>query len=340
MLRSRPKCMLMFLVLLAAIFLITGAWTSVAAKVITLKFAANTPTTHPNYKYYMTFFDKVVKDSNGQVEFKYFWGKSLLKGSEMAEGVGTGTVDMGEIQSNWDVKLEPTLKIVFLPFLWDNHFHLQRAADARLKEYAAGLYKKHNVKLLNYCSSGAQNWWHRTKFFKTPADFKGENMRGLGGYVSEAMKLMGASVMSIGTFEVLTALQRGMVDGVGTAAPSLPTYGWEKYCKYGTFADWAQTPRGFGINIGVWNRLPKKIQNIIAKAAEEFEDYHYKVLAKDDYEVYFNNWTRRGFKGYKLTPAEKKVFKQALKPLYDKAVKQYGGVAKWHLDLAKKTSKE
>ena len=63
----------------------------------------------------MKFFDQVVKDSNGEVEFKYYWGSALLKGAEIAEGVGTGTVDMGEIQTNWDVQLEPSLKIAFLP---------------------------------------------------------------------------------------------------------------------------------------------------------------------------------------------------------------------------------
>ena len=311
-----------------------------ADEVTKLKVALNTPTTHPNYKYYVRYFDNLVNRSKGQLELKYYWGAALLKGPEITQGIGTGTVDMGEIQSNWDAKLDRTLNCAMVPFLFDDHDHYLRVVKSGLFDYYAKVYAKQNVKLLCLTSSGAQNWWSRTKFFKKPEDFKGVDIRGLGGYSSEGLKIFGANVISLSTYEVITALQRGMVDAVGTAAPSLPTYGWEKHLHYGTFSDWGETPRGFGINMDIWNRLPRNIQTVFMDAANEFMDDHIAALSRDDYQVYFDDWIKKGYYGYKLTRAEKEGFKKALAPLYQKMEKEYGETAKWMLDVVAKNRKQ
>lgn len=50
------------------------------------------------------FLDEVTAQTKGAVEFKIFWGESLLKGSEILKGVGDGIVDSGLVNVAYSPK--------------------------------------------------------------------------------------------------------------------------------------------------------------------------------------------------------------------------------------------
>ncbi len=172
--------------------------------------AANTWVFHPFPR-----FQKLIEErSGGRLVLKTKVG--LFPPKEVIHAVIGGQVEMGFERTPW---LSGTFPLwdLSLPFFWDNIFEYESFInDPRMVEIDKKTYgEKGLVKIADICIEALDGIF-AGKPIRTLADFKGMKIR-TGGYIpTVALKMMGAKPLTMGTTEILEALQRGTVDAIQT----------------------------------------------------------------------------------------------------------------------------
>ena len=69
--------------------------TSVAAKTVVLKMAMYQPAKHAFVNFYQSMLPKVEEITGGRVKVKLFHSSTLLKSTNICEGINKGVADMG-----------------------------------------------------------------------------------------------------------------------------------------------------------------------------------------------------------------------------------------------------
>jgi TRAP-type C4-dicarboxylate transport system substrate-binding protein len=101
-------------------------------------------------------------------------------------------------------------------------------------------------------------------------DLTGYKMRATGTY-RPLFRALGATTINIKSSEVITAIQRGTVDGFGFTDVSLPAIGLHKITKYRVQPNFYQTNTVETINLASWKALTQSQKDALNRMAIEFE---------------------------------------------------------------------
>jgi TRAP-type C4-dicarboxylate transport system substrate-binding protein len=105
---------------------------------------------------------------------------------------------------------------------------------------------------------------------KTGLDLTGLKIRSTGLYNPFLVK-MGATTIVMAPGDVYAGLQRGVVDGLAWPWGSVAKYGWEKFLKYRIKPDFFGASQPLLVNLDKWKSLSKSQQDLLTKAARDFE---------------------------------------------------------------------
>jgi TRAP-type C4-dicarboxylate transport system substrate-binding protein len=188
--------------------------------------AANTWAFHP----YPRFQKLLEKNSGGRFILKTKVG--LYPPKEVIHAVKAGRVEIGWERTPW---LSGTFPLwdLSLPFFWDSVFEYEAFLnDPRMIAINKKTFAEHGLVKIAEIQSATTDGIFAKKPIMTVADFKGLKIRTAGVIPTYALKLMGASPLTIATTEILEALQRGTVDaiqtsrgwGMGFGLPDVATY--------------------------------------------------------------------------------------------------------------------
>jgi TRAP-type C4-dicarboxylate transport system substrate-binding protein len=101
-------------------------------------------------------------------------------------------------------------------------------------------------------------------------DLSGYKMRATGTY-RPLFRALGATTINIKSSEIITAVQRGTVDGFGFTDVSLPAIGLHKVTKYRVKPNFYQTNNVLTANLNSWAALTKAQKDLIERTAIEYE---------------------------------------------------------------------
>jgi len=264
---------------------------------------------------------------------QYYGAEQMLSFPELLDGVRTGAADIGAITPNFNSFDEPKLGAVEMPFLLNNlDAHIY--AVPKLKPlYAEILEKQFNQKLLclhNYTGMALIS----TKPVKTMEDWNGMLVQSISPVISSIIEALGGSPVSGQPYtESYSLLEKGTVDGVITAPAAMRIFALTDVAKYMTSAYMVPALHGFSINLDAWNKLPKKIQDILAEEAQKQSDVIDQWLKGEwikDHEAI----AAAGVTIYKVPQAEIDRWKAACQPVIDELMATYGDFGKKVMDIA------
>jgi TRAP-type C4-dicarboxylate transport system substrate-binding protein len=101
-------------------------------------------------------------------------------------------------------------------------------------------------------------------------NLKGLKMRATGTY-RPLFRALGATTINIKTSEVITAIQRGTVDGFGFTDVSLPAIGLHTVTKYRVQPNFYQTNTVETVNLASWKALSQAQKDMLNRMAIEYE---------------------------------------------------------------------
>lgn len=286
----------------------------VKAETFTIKAVVAWPKTASEYKAFQTFQDAVdqlvAKKAPGELRIQYIGGPEAVKTQDQVQAAQRGMVDMVFTTNAYYVSILPEVDCLKLSSY--------TPAEERVNgawAYMNSLHEKIGLYYVARLGLGNQFHLYLKKPIKT-ADLKGLNIRVSPMYL-QVIKALGGNPVVIPPTEVYVALERNVVDGYCWPAVGIRDWGWDKQTKYMVDPGFYQVPNPLVMNLKTWNKLPKKLQDIITEAATESEKKvvaMFADLAKKERPIL----TKEGIQIITLPPAEKEKF---LKVAYDEGWK-------------------
>jgi TRAP-type C4-dicarboxylate transport system substrate-binding protein len=280
----------------------------------------------PGGTYVQGFFDPwfsaIEERTGGRVKIEAHWGEELVKSVESYTAIKTGIIDIAQVP------------VMSLP----NDFPMDMVCGFTSYDilcYGRGqvwweLYQQFpemrneykGVKVLWLGTAGNTYVGTVKKEVKTLEDMKGTKFASPGGWDAERWQALGATPVTIGPADFVSALQNGILDGTPIAPFALHDFKLGEILHYITLVPVYPTLFAGLISIDKWNSMPADVQNILEGMTSEFikknDDFQNK-LAQDRLQS-----AEEEFGMHLITPSSQELARwvTADKPVFDKFIAQ------------------
>ncbi len=287
-------------------------------KPMILKAAIDNPSTDIKARTIKRMGDLIEKKSDGRVKFEYFYGGSLIKKPAFVDGVAKGIADISTGPTGFVSGKIPELS----PFEIFGAYDLSKYPDMTKAIWPTltELFARENIYPIMLQYTGNNIFCHRTKFLKTPADWKGLKMRMAGRWQSTLAEMWGASPLFMPPGDLYLVLQRGTVDGFLLIFDIV--YGLKLYevAPYITDTALSNTIEPVTMNLDKWKALSKEDQAIFKSVAKEVEFWNHGETLKVVEDIK-KDIMAKGGKIYELNKEEKSLYMKDVKKLEPEVAK-------------------
>jgi len=320
------KILSVFLVVLIAIFVLTGSPSKVSAAPIVMRLAETHPQDYPTTKGDYEFARLVKERSNGRIVIEVFHSKQLGEEAAVIEQVQLGAIDMTRVSISAVSSFVRDLDAFQLPYLYRDAAHMWKVLDGPIGQEILKKHEAFNFVGVGWFESGSRNFYTK-KQVKTVSDLKGMKIRVQQAPLMVGMvQALGAVATPLPYGEVYSALQTGVVDGAENNWPSYLTTSHFEVAKYWISDEHTRVPE---ITVGskkIFDKLSKEDYALILKAMKDTQPYQFKLWV--DFEKVAEKAVRdRGSIITEVSPQEKQKFMDAMKPVYDKQPPEIMAVA-------------
>lgn len=174
-----------------------------------------TSAAQPSYKMLERIAKEFGEVTNGELTFKLNVGGSLpIPAANITQAVGDGLIEIAG--DGFYTSSIPIGGIAFLPMLLGTREEFETGYRI-LEPYLAEAYESRGVKLIGHYSYPLQTMFANAKVASLE-DLKGRRTRVTSAEQAEFVRRLGANPVTIGTPEVASSLQRGLINVIFTAS--------------------------------------------------------------------------------------------------------------------------
>jgi len=301
---------------------------------ITIKIGTSPPAEHPENVGAFEIEKRIEQAAGDRVDVQVFPNRQLGDQRTMVENMRAGLLDMTWVTVGFFGSYEPILNIIESGYLFDSEAHAYKVFDGPLGDEIKKRVEKHNVKLLGFFEAGVRELTNNVRPVFTPKDLQGLKIRvPQSKYHLKSLQLMGANAVSMSFAELYTALQQGVVDGQENPLAIIHDTHLYEVQKYLSLTDHLLLMHMVMFSDKRWDKLPNDIQNIVREAVKGAEPIQRK--AQRDKDASLLSVLKE--KGMKVNTADKAAFKEAVLPLRQEAINEYGDTAKQWFEIIDNT---
>jgi TRAP-type C4-dicarboxylate transport system substrate-binding protein len=269
--------------------------------------------------------ENISARTNGRCKVELFWSDSLVPMFESMDAVRLGSAEMATFPFGPFGGMDVRFASSEMP-LYYNTIDAQVEAQAALMPAYSGVFEeKFNQKCVMVRSIIPLAPGSAKKPIKTLADWNGILIQTISPAVTAIVENFGAVGAPASPLDVYELLQKGTVDAT---IQSLGKYYeaklWE-VCDYLTNCLFISASAATTINLDVWNKMPKDIQDIILDEATKAQD-EIKTLTLTIYHTYLDELAAN-MEVYNLPAAERQVWQEKLQPVVDGMLASMGDFA-------------
>ena len=147
---KRSNFIHLLIIFCAALMLLGILAPAAMAKKLTVRFAWYMPPNTATDKQGTTVAKEIESLSHGQIQVQTYPSGSLLKASNIAQGLTNNTANMGIFAMHWWSTQEPSLEWDTIPFLIDDAGALLKALHGKLGEDVNKTLNKHGVQIVGW----------------------------------------------------------------------------------------------------------------------------------------------------------------------------------------------
>ena len=234
---------------------------------------------------FQRFVAKVNEEGKGVVQIQYMGGPEVVPPPQQAQAVRRGVIDMQYGPGTYYLGDMPEVDAWVGSTVSAMEARKNGGFEVMQKVYE----KKLGAYLLAHIDSGVDFHIYLTEEPKRTEDggidLTGVKLRSQPIY-REFFDALGATSVSVPVPEVYTALERGVVDGVGWPLVGIQDLSWDKFLKYRVDPAFFQTDLCVIMNVDKWNGLSDEAKQLLTKVATEYEqesyDHYQTVIAETD----------------------------------------------------------
>jgi tripartite ATP-independent transporter DctP family solute receptor len=242
-------------------------WIAKAAPEFSLKYANNSPVSHPLTIRTMEAMERIKLQSNGRVEIQVFPNNQLGSDTDMLSQLRSGAIEFFTLSGLILATLVPVASINGIGFAWASYDQIWPAMDGGLGAYIrAQIAKSGLVAFEKQYDNGFRQITSSTRPIKTAEDLKGFKIRVPPSPLWTSMfKAFDAAPTSINFSETYSALQTKVVEGQENPLAIISAAKLYEVQKYLSQTNHMWDGFWFLANGKAWDALPADVQALIAK---------------------------------------------------------------------------
>jgi tripartite ATP-independent transporter DctP family solute receptor len=276
------------------------------------------PDDYPTVQAVRHMGEELSKATGGKHSIKVFSKSALGNEKDTIEQTKLGAIAMTRVNVAPMNNICPATMVPTMPFLFRSTEHMRKVLDGAIGEEILKDCEAQGFVGLAFYDSGARSIYTVKKPIKTLADAKGLKVRVQQSdlWVS-LLEAMGANATPMPYGEVYTALKTGLVDAAENNYPSYESSRHFEVAKYYNKTEHSMAPEILLFSKKVWDTLSADEQKQIRVAAKESVTYMRKLW--DERETKSLAIVKAG--GAEIVDVDKASFQNAMKPVYDKFLK-------------------
>lgn len=272
----------------------------------------------------LRFGELLSEATDGRFEVRVYPSNQLASGNQQTavEMVQNGDIEMSMFGMTVLSFVDDRLAVVNMPFL----IHSTDDADkyifdteAESRKLLDGILEENKMISVAFGEAGFRQITNSKKEIHSPADMNGLKFRVLGTcpMFFDLYTELGANPTSINMSDVFTSLQQGVVDGQENAIDTTNSYKLQEVQKYLTCWNGVYDAVSFQASPVFWGTLSADDQAVVKKCAEQAMAEQVTSVRNSEAEI-LKEFEDVGMTVTVLTDEEVSVFKEAVKPVYEK----------------------
>ncbi len=262
--------------------------------------------------------ERLKQLTGGKHSVRVFNNSALGSEKDTIEQTKIGALAMTRVNIAPMNNICPETQVPTMPFLFRSKQHMRQVLDGPIGEEILAACAPQGFIGLAYYDSGARSLYTAKKPVRSLADAKGLKVRVQQSDLWVALlEAMGANATPMPFGEVYTALKTGVVDAAENNYPSYESSRHFEVAKFYSVTEHSMAPEMLLFSKRVWDTLSPDDQRAIRQAARESVPYMRKL------------WDEREEKslaavkaaGAEIIQVDKASFQNAMKPVYDKFIK-------------------
>jgi TRAP-type C4-dicarboxylate transport system substrate-binding protein len=319
---------LMFLAVVTAAMIITLNTVAAAsdAPVYKARYSYHWFPTHHLAVYSEKFAKLCGEETKGRLEVTTYPSGQLYSARNAIAAVSQGSVEMAGCIALTLASAAPEFGADTLMLLFDDYDQQRKVWGTKPgKAVIEGLEQKLGVKLLCRLPNGPACLFTTDKKVQDIEGFKGLKARLLSASEKPYWEALGASTVSMGTEQVYTALQQGMIDAVWTVPSAIKAYSWWDVAKFCTLPYTAYPDSLLVVNAKWWDSLPQDIKDILLKRVVPTIEKESTNFVMDDAKANLGEFAKqKGGEVVTLSPQDVKTLKKmCVEKVYPPLVTKY-----------------
>lgn len=230
------------------------------------------------------FAAEVEKRTKGELKFQIFPSGSLVKTTAQFSALRKGTLDMSVLPLAYGGGEVPEVNLTLMPAMITSYEQAYRWKNAPIGKELERILDTKGIKIITWVWQ-AGGFASASKPVVTPEDAKGLKIRGGDRTMELVLKEAGASVVSLPSSELYTAMSSGVLDATMTSSTSLISFRLYELSKSVTSARdrtiWFMF-EPLLISKDTWNKLTPAQQKIFTEVGASLEKFAIDAAKADD----------------------------------------------------------
>ncbi|MEL6434235.1 MAG: TRAP transporter substrate-binding protein DctP [Pseudomonadota bacterium] len=225
-----------------------------------------------------------VAAADVDLDITIYPSKSLFKPREQYKPLSRGQLDMTVFPLSYAGGQRPAFNLTLMPGLVKNHDHAARLSESAFMEALQEQMAEDDVMVLvhGYLAGGFVG---KEKCITSPEDVQGLQTRAAGKSFEQMLVGAGASIASMASSEIYSAMQTGVLDAANTSSSSFVSYRiFEQVACYTPASDVALwfLYQPLLMNKSTFEGLTDAQQEALLAAAAKAEAYYLEEAKKQD----------------------------------------------------------
>jgi len=164
-----------------------------------------------------------VAEADVGLEVQVYPGASLFSPREQWGAMAQGRLDISAFPLDYASGRHPEFSATLMPGLVRNHERAQRLNDSEFMDMIKEVIREGGVRVLSdaWLAGGFAS---KERCITSPETVEGQTMRAAGPAFDELLAAAGASIASMPSSEIYSAMQTGVLDGANTSSGSFVSY--------------------------------------------------------------------------------------------------------------------
>ena len=232
----------------------------------TYKLGHDQPVAHPQNLRAVEAAKNITEQSGGQLVVQVYPNNQLGGDTQMLAQLRTGALELMQCGDNILANVVPSCSDTSLPFVFSGYRQLWEAMDGDFGSYIHAEIEKTGLHVFEKgWDAGMRNVFTSDRAVHDAADMKGLKLRVPEAPIQLAFfRALGSSPTPVNNNELYTAMQTHLVDGAEQPLISIESAKYYEVSKYISLTRHQPTPFEMLANGLAWQRLPPKLQEILA----------------------------------------------------------------------------